>query len=192
MSHNSWSKKIPSQHFLPNRQQPKLWKIELGYIHNFFFFHEILLHAKLSLIKNFWVNMSTSFGDRLIVLKKIDWKFKCCYLIGWIQIWINFFEEQLLKKGIDYLSQKLFRDILFRFFVSLMYIVGKIAEKVTKRSCDQFEVTAKLAIGSKKQLVLIRKYQTGQVKVRSLNVFFSSMLLQIIIYWKVNYWGQAW
>lgn len=101
--------------------------------------------------------------------------------------WLNsnlgqFFEEQLLKKG-NVLTQKLFRDILFRFFVSLMYLlVGKIAEKVTKRSCDQFEVTAKLAIGSKKQLVLIRKYQTGQVKVRSLNVFFSSMLLQIIIY----------
>ena len=96
-----------------------------------------------------------------------------------------------ITKERHWLNQKLFGDILFRFFVSLMYIVGKIAEKVTKRSCDQFEVTAKLAIGSKKQLVLIRKYQTGQVKVRSLNVFFSSMLLQIIIYWKVNYWGQA-
>ena len=104
MSHNSWSKKIPSQHFLPNRQQPKLWKIELGYIHDFFF-HEILLHAKLSLIKNFWVNMSTSFGDRLIVLKKIDWKFKCCYLIGWIQIWINFLNND--HQRVDVLTQKL-------------------------------------------------------------------------------------
>ena len=101
MSHNSWSKKIPSQHFLPNRQQPNLWKIEWGYIHDFF--ADILLNTKLFLIKlglsekhtnfekiflmvwtyeedcapqkvwtikNSWVNMSPSFGDPLIILKK--------------------------------------------------------------------------------------------------------------------------
>ena len=101
MSHNSWSKKIPSQLFLPNRQQPNLWKIEWGYIHDFF--ADILLNTKLFLIKfglsekhtnfekiflmvwtyeedcapqkvwtikNSWVNMSPSFGDPLIILKK--------------------------------------------------------------------------------------------------------------------------
>ena len=45
-------------------------------------------------VKRFWVNISSFFGDHS---SNIDPQFKCCTLIGQIQIWISFLKNDYYR-----------------------------------------------------------------------------------------------